>query len=89
MNPTKHGYQETIFKYPIYTLNLSNKCAINFFRESTHENKQFKETKNMDIKFILDKKKASEGSVVNRALSSLHGGSHEITLTVPLSFDLQ
>ena len=38
----------------------------------------------MENKVILDKKKASEGSVVNRALSSLHGGSHEIMLTVPL-----
>ena len=27
------------------------------------------------------------GSVVNRALPSLHGGSLEITLTVPLRFN--
>ena len=28
--------------------------------------------------------KAFKGTVVNRAYTSLHGGSHEITFTVPL-----
>ena len=36
----------------------------------------------MHIQFILNK--AFKGAVVNRALSSLHGGSLEITLTVHL-----
>ena len=33
----------------------------------------------------LSMKKGFKGTVVNRALPSLHGGSLEITLTVPLS----
>ena len=33
--------------------------------------------------FMLDQFKGMKGSVVNRTLPSLHGGSLEITLTVP------
>ena len=39
-------------------------------RETTHENKQFKETKQMKIKFILDQKKTFKGTVVNRIMPS-------------------
>ena len=41
----------------------------------------------MDIQFILDQTSSFKCTVVNRALSSLHGGSLEITLTVPLKHD--
>ena len=35
------------------------------------------------IIFILDEKSFYTGTIVNRALPSLHGGSHVITFTVP------
>ena len=41
----------------------------------------FFKTINIDIKCILDQR-AFKGTVVNRKLLSLHGGSLEITLTV-------
>ena len=41
----------------------------------------------MDIQFILDQTSSFKGTVVNLALTSLYGGSLEITLTVPLKHD--
>ena len=41
--------------------------------------------KNDGIFKIFDQIKDFKGTVVNRTLPSLHGGSLEITLTVPLS----
>ncbi len=45
--------------------------------------KNFKKQKHGFIIYVLYDK-AFQGIVVNRALSSLHGKSHEITLSVPL-----
>ena len=41
--------------------------------------------KNVCIFHIFDQIKCFKGTVVNRTLTSLHGGSLEITLTVPLT----
>ena len=34
---------------------------------------------------IIEQVKKKKGTIENQALSSLHGGSHDITLTVPVS----
>ena len=48
-----------------------------------NRNKHFKPTKKDDIFHIIDQVKFLKGTFVNQA--SLHGGSLENTLTVPLS----
>ena len=53
----------------------------------TYRNKHLLNQKNGIVSFPhFWAGKGFKGSVVNRALSSLHGGSLEITLTVPLTF---
>jgi len=56
------------------------KCATT--RKLANENKQFKGTKAWIYNLYFWTDKAVMGTVVNRALSSLHGGSLEIMLTV-------
>ena len=66
----------------ISTLFLTSKiCANHLCRRTTPENKQIKK-ENMNIYILSDK--AFKGTIVNQALPSLHGGSLEILLTVPL-----
>ena len=50
-------------------------------RETANENKAFKETKHGYLLCTVSDK-AFKGTIVNRALSYLYGGSLEITLTV-------
>ena len=50
----------------------------------THRNKHFFSQKNMMISSTFLIRLGFKGTVVNRALPSLHGRSFEITLTVPL-----
>jgi len=62
---------------------ISKKCATHSCKETANENKSLK---NMDIcvtHTLSDK--AFKGTYINQALPSLHGGSIEITLTVPLN----
>ena len=59
------------------------KFKTKFAEQTANENKQFIETKT--LKFIYTwSDKGFDGTVVNKALSALHIGSHNITLTVPL-----
>ena len=55
-------------------------AQVNFCRETSIENKQFKGTKTLISNLCLIRKTVKD-IVVNRALPSLHGGSLEITLT--------
>ena len=83
-----------LLKYPLNHNEKKNKCRrYNSFSDSetvyfTNENKQFKGTKRLIPNSYLIADKAFKGTIVNQTLSSLHGGSLEITLTcysVPLS----
>ena len=56
--------------------------ASHFRRKTSNENKQFKEKKPWISNLYLIRQ-SFKGTVVNRALLSLHGGSLEITRTVP------
>ena len=47
-------------------------------QRTAKENLLFRETKKNDIYFVLEQTKLLKGTVVNQALSSLHGGSLEI-----------
>ena len=61
---------------------ISKKCASHFCREPANNNSLKKQTHNYLIHTWTDN--AFKGSIVNRALTSLHWRSLEVTLTVPL-----
>ena len=65
---------------PVF-LKMCNQCASHICRETENENKQCSKTKPW-ISKTLDK--ALNGTVIDQALPSLHGGSLVTTLTVPL-----
>ena len=63
---------------------MDNKYANHLSREPTNEKKKhFKEATNLYLIYNLSIK-AFKSIVLNRALTSSHGGLLEITLTVPL-----
>ena len=74
-------WKKSSFFGQVYLLLLINKeCASHTLRETENENKQFKNI--ISNSYLI--RKAFKGTVVNRALPSLHEGSLEITRTVPL-----
>ena len=58
-----------------YWLRIDNNLANHFPRETENEKKQFKETKHGYLIHIYSDH-AFKGTVLNRALSSLHGEGH-------------
>ena len=71
-------YQSLLLSFSIAFYN-QEKCASDFFRETAYEINSLQKQK-----YYYLYRKSFKGTVVNRALSSLHGGSLEITFTVPL-----
>ena len=72
----------------LFIASYNKKSASHFCRETAKENKHFKGTKT--CKLIQTRTdKAIKGSVVNRALSSLHRGSLDIPHTVPIKQKLK
>ena len=67
-----------------FGLPYKKKCAIHFPWEKSNGNKPFKEKNRW---YLRGWDKIFKGTVVNRALPTLLGGSLEITLTVSLSQD--
>ena len=65
-------------------LNFLKTRNIHFRVKTSNENKQLKEKKHVYLIYTWSDK-VFKSTVVNRALSSLQGGSLGITLTVPLS----
>ena len=64
-----------IWQCPIYNDTLEDN--VDFLLNSLHKQKH-------GVLIYIQSDKTFKDTVVNRTLTSLHGGSHEITLTVPL-----
>ena len=67
---------------------INKECASHFRREPTNEINSLKKQKHWYLIHTWSEK-AVKGTVVNLTLPSLHGGSFEITPTVPLSKEYQ
>ena len=76
--------EKCLFKWVSPLFLIITKCESHFHREIANKNNQFKETKTLISNLYLIRQ-SFKGTVVNRASPFLHGGSLEITITVPLN----